>query len=257
MRWALSVLLAGLSAGLGGCAATRGTAPIEAPVVAITQVTVDFAGVYGLHSSSSAFQVEHLGPGLLDRVRVQRALLRPDGAEEAPQDLELWTQRLLVARLARQGSIVSQVEGEAPVLATAALRDVRFVSGHDTFPVVVTQSQVGWVVGLRAGPNSPSHCGDELALDLGYVHLEGNVTALPGGEVVALLHEVALLTGPDDATVALSLPDPAVDRDAFCRLLPAAFAAADRLARRDTQYELAAEVVLSAALAPLESEPEL
>jgi len=248
----LSLLLVTI---LSGCVLFGAPPPsTEVVDVAVADVAVDFGGVFDGHSSSSVFDIRVIEPGLMDRVLLQPELLRLD---EDGSSIELWTQRLLVAALSGRGAVLTgpPVPGEAsPVpperAPTAALTDVVFVSGHDLFDVIVQESMTGVRVATRQHPSQGSLC-PEARLELGYVQLEATVQRLPDRAIAALVHEAALIGGPEDPVVTAPLPDPEAHPEAFCAGLIDLFAATERMRRTDRRYAVAAEALAALALDPL------
>lgn len=239
---------------LAGCALFSAPAPSPAPAAPPATITwsLDFGALFGSHATSSLFDLRVIQPGQMARVYVDPPLLTPEVSDSG---VELWTQRRLLARLGSRGSVIVVAPPAgmaASVPPTVALRDVAFVSGHDRFDVVVARGDADLLhIELRAAPDDDSLCSSDLALELGFVQLLATVVALPGGEVAALLHEVALVPAMGDTTVVADLPDGGIDPAGFCAGIARAFDASEALRRKDDLFELAAESVLAAGIDPL------
>ncbi len=223
--------------------------PESAPTV---QRSIDLGALFGSRSTSSAFDLRFVVPGLMDRIQVEAELLTPgaDGSQT-----ELWTQRALLGRLSGHESVLVATgpDGAAPEPPpTAALRDVVFLSGHDSFGVVVSRGVEELLhVEIRSSPDEESLCPPDLEVELGYVQLQGTLLSLPGGEVAGLLYEVMLIPASSSTLVAAELPDEVADPPGFCAALARLLTTAEELERSDLSFRRAAESVLSGGIEPL------
>jgi len=224
-------------------------------------VTIHYAGIFGSRSSLSIFDRRLVTPPLMDRILVEPALLRTSAE---PADVEVWTRRLLLGKLGTNGSVIigpPYANGAPEPIGglpddvdrpTALLREARFVSSKEDIPICVNPAGEGrYVVDIRPAPDAPSLCPKDLTLELGYVELQGIVQRMDDDAVVAVIHEVALLEGPEQLSATATLPHPQQDTTGFCRAVAQLFDSEMSFRPTDDRYGRAALTVLDLAFDPL------
>ena len=245
---------------LPGCVFVGAPPPSTAPQAPPPQVVVDFAGLFGGQSVRTLWNHQVDREGLMSRVILDEEAFTPYADDSGT---EPWTLQLLLSRLGMAGGVVlTEPLGDPPPAVvqpdggllraptpTAALRNLRFLSGTDEFPAVVEASPTGLSVRSRVREDEPSLCAGDFTLPVGFVYLRGTLQKLPLGEVVAVYDELALTPAPSETSIALVLPSP--EDPAFCDLLTRAWHEDKKLAERDAGYITAAMTVLDMALNPV------
>lgn len=245
---------------LPACVFLGKTPPAAAPDGPPPTVNVEFAGLFGGQAVRTLWNNAIDREGLMDRVLLDEETFLSYGDDSAT---EPWTLQLLLSRLGIAGSVTLTEPVGAPPGAqtledgtihaapqpTAALRNLRFLSGTDEFPAVVEAAGGGLHVRSRVREDEESLCPQDFSLAVGYVTLRGTLQKLPLGEVVAVYDELALTPAPPETSIDLLLP--AQDDPAFCEVLFEEWQVNPILAKRDAGYISAASSVLDMALGPV------
>jgi hypothetical protein len=245
---------------LPGCVFLGAPPPQTATEAPPPKVTVEFAGLFGGQSVRTLWNNSIDREGLMARVVIDEDAFRP---YEEDSGTEPWTLQLLLSRLGTAGSItLTEPLGPPPAPRTledgtvahppapsAAIRNLRFLSGTEEFPAVVERTATGLQVRSRVREDEESFCSPEYTLPVGFVFIRGTLQKLPFGEVVAVWDELALTPAPAETSVELDLPSPT---DAgFCDFLTKVWFENETLAMRDAGYIDAAMTVLDMALSPV------
>lgn len=245
---------------LPACVFLSKAPPAAAPDGPPPTVNVEFAGLFGGQAVHTLWNNSIDREGLMNRVVLDEETFLAYGEDST---VEPWTLQLLLSRLGIAGSVtLTEPMGDQPPprtledgtiitapAPTAALRNLRFLSGTDEFPAVVEVTPMGLQVRSRVREDEPSLCGQDFALAVGFVYLRGTLQKLPLGEVVAVYDELALTPAPAETSIDMVLP--ARDDPAFCEVLFKEWQENPILAKRDAGYISAASTVLDMAFGPV------